>query len=105
MALDSSYRGSDASPRSASAVNGFLGGSIATVAVRLLVVSFVVGLFLTMFGFDPEDIYLRFVALVRHIVDFGLTDLHRFGRILLTGAMLVVPIWLILRLMDTRRTR
>ena len=76
-----------------------------TVAVRLLVVSFVVGLFLTMFGFDPEDIYFRFVAVVRHIVDFGLTDLRHFGRILLTGAMVVVPIWFVLRLMDMRRAR
>ena len=86
-------------------MNGFLGGSVAAVAVRLLVVSFVVGLFLTMFGFDPEDIYVRFVSIVRHVIDFGLTDLRQFGRILLTGAMVVVPIWLILRLMDTRRAR
>jgi hypothetical protein len=86
-------------------MNGFLGGSVATVAVRLLVVSFVVGLFLTMFGFDPEDIYFRFVAAIRHIVEFGWTDLRHFGRILLTGAMLVVPIWFVLRLMDIRRAR
>ena len=86
-------------------MNGFLGGSIATVVVRLLVVSFVVGLFLTMFGFDPEDIYFRFVAAVRHIVEFGWTDLRHIGRILLTGAMLVVPIWFVLRLMDMRRAR
>ena len=84
---------------------GFLGGSVATVAVRLLVVSFIVGLFLTMFGFDPEDLYLRFAAVVRHVVEYGLTDLHQFGRILLTGVMVVVPIWLILRLMDMRRAR
>jgi hypothetical protein len=86
-------------------MNAFFGGSVATGAVRLLVVSFVVGLFLTMFGFDPEDIYLRFLAAVRHIIDFGLTDLRYFGRILLTGAMLVVPVWFILRLMDMRRAR
>jgi len=86
-------------------MNGFLGGSIATVVVRLLVVSFVVGLFLTMFGFDPEDIYIRFIAAVRHIVEFGWTDLRHFGRIVLTGAMLVVPIWFVLRLMDMRRAR
>jgi hypothetical protein len=86
-------------------MNAFLGGSLPTVAVRLLVVSFVVGLLLAMFGFDPETIYVRFVELVRHIVEFGLTDLRQFGRILLTGAMVVVPIWFILRLMDTRRAR
>jgi hypothetical protein len=103
LAMDSSFRGNEAGR--SRALNGFLGGSVATVAVRLLVVSFVVGLFLTMFGFDPEDIYLRFVAVVRHVVDFGLTDLRHFGRIMLTGAMLVVPIWLVLRLFDTRRGR
>ena len=86
-------------------MNAFLGGSLPTVAVRLLVVSFVVGMLLAMFGFDPETIYGRFIELARHIVDFGLTDLRQFGRILLTGAMVVVPIWFILRLMDTRRAR
>jgi hypothetical protein len=99
------FRGNDEATRSRGAMNGFLGGSVATVAVRLLVVSFVVGLFLTLFGFDPEDLYIRFVDLVRHVFVFGLDDFRRIGRILLTGAMLVVPIWLILRLMDIRRAR
>lgn len=86
-------------------MNAFLGGSLPAVAVRLLVVSFVVGMLLAMFGFDPETIYVRFVELARHILDFGLTDLRQFGRILLTGAMVVVPIWFVLRLMDSRRAR
>ena len=86
-------------------MTGFLGGSAPAVAVRLLVVSFVVGLLLAMFGFDPESIYLRFAEVVRHVIEFGLTDLRHFGRILLTGAMVVVPIWFILRLMDMRRAR
>ncbi len=86
-------------------MNGFLGGSLPTVAVRLLVVSFVVGLLLAMFGFDPETIYERFVDALHHILAFGLTDLREFGRIVLTGAMIVVPIWFILRLMDMRRAR
>ena len=86
-------------------MNAFLGGTPATVAVRLLVVSFVVGLFLAMFGFDPETIYQRLAQIVRHLLDFGLSDLRQFGRILLTGAMVVVPVWLILRLMDSRRAR
>jgi Family of unknown function (DUF6460) len=86
-------------------MNSFLGGSLATVAVRLLVVSFVVGLLLVMFGFEPESLYERFVQLIRHVVEFGLTDLRHFGRILLTGAMVVVPIWFVLRLMEMRRAR
>ena len=86
-------------------MSGFLGGSLPAVAVRLLVVSFVVGLLLAMFGFDPESIYQRLAEVIRHVIEFGLTDLRHFGRILLTGAMVVVPIWFILRLMDMRRAR
>ena len=86
-------------------MNGFLGGSLPAVAVRLLVVSFVVGLFLVMFGFEPETIYLRAVEMVRSLFVFGLDDLKHIGRILLTGAMVVVPVWLLLRLMDMRRAR
>ena len=86
-------------------MNGFLGGSLPAITVRLLVVSFVVGLLLAMFGFDPESIYQRLAELIQHVIEFGLTDLRHFGRILLTGAMVVVPIWFILRLMDMRRAR
>lgn len=86
-------------------MNGFLGGSLPAVAVRLLVVSFVVGLLLAMFGFEPETIYERFVVFVRHFLLFGIEDLRHFGRILLTGAMIVIPVWFVLRLLDMRRAR
>jgi len=86
-------------------MSGFLGGSVASVLVRLLVVSFIVGMLLTMFGFDPETLYYRFDAMVRHLIAYGLEDFAHVGRILLTGAMVVIPIWFILRLMDARRVR
>ena len=86
-------------------VTGFIGGSPASVLLRLLVVSFVVGLILAVFGFDPETIYESFERGVRRLIDFGLTDFRQFGRILLTGAMVVLPIWFVLRLLDGRRAR
>ena len=86
-------------------LTGFIGGSPASVLVRLLVVSFVVGLILAMFGFDPETVYESFERGVRHLIEFGLTDFREFGRILLTGAMVVLPIWFVLRLLGARRAR
>ena len=86
-------------------MNSFLGGSVASVAVRLLVVSFIVGMLLTMVGFDPETLYFRLEAMVRHLIAYGLEDIGHVGRILLTGAMIVIPVWFILRLMDARRAR
>jgi len=44
-------------------------------------------------------------AVLRHLIAYGLEDIGHVGRILLTGAMIVLPVWLILRLMDARRAR
>jgi hypothetical protein len=85
------------------AVGRFLGGSPAMVALRLIVVSFVVGIVLETFGFDPATLLAEAVRTVRQIVELGFSDIHEVGRILLTGAMVVVPVWIVLRLLDSRR--
>ena len=83
----------------------FLGGSPMAVALRLIVVSFVVGFLLETFGFDPATLFDEAVRAARHVVEYGLSDVRQIGRILLTGAMVVVPVWLILRLLDAGRMR
>ena len=83
----------------------FLGGSPVAVLLRLIVASFVVGLLLEFFGFDPVSLFDEAVRAVRRIIEYGLTDVRQIGRILLTGAMVVVPVWLVLRLLDAGRTR
>ena len=75
------------------------------MALRLFVVSFIVGIFLVMFGFEPADIVDSFVRLVRRLVEFGFTDMRQIGRILATGALVVLPVWIVLRLLDSRRPR
>jgi hypothetical protein len=86
-------------------VTRFLGGSPAMVAVRLIVVSFVVGIVLETFGFDPASVLSEAVRAVREVIELGFSDLHQVGRILLTGAMVVVPVWLVLRLVDSTGKR
>ena len=86
-------------------VGRFAGGSPAIVAVRLIVVSFVVGIVLETFGFDPTSLFGDAVRAMRRVVELGFTDIRQVGRILLTGAMVVVPVWLVLRLLDAGRMR
>ena len=88
-----------------SALARFLGGSPVSVAVRLIVVSFIVGLLMVMWGIEPGDIVDGVVQAFRRLTDFVLTDFRRFGRYLLTGAIVVLPIWLLLRLLEARRSR
>ncbi len=83
----------------------FVGGSPLSVLLRLIVVSFVVGLLLESFGLDPVSLIDEALRAARRIVEFGLTDVRQIGRILVTGAMVVVPVWLVLRLLDAGRTR
>ncbi|MGD0763982.1 MAG: DUF6460 domain-containing protein [Roseiarcus sp.] len=90
---------------SSPALTNFLGGSPAAVALRLIVVSFIVGVFLVMFGFEPADIVDSVVRLAHRLLEFGLADVGRFGRILATGALVVLPVWIVLRLIDWRRAR
>lgn len=86
-------------------VSGFIGGSPGSVALRLIVVSFVVGAVLAMLGFEPWDIIASAQRLMRRLVDYGLNDFHSVWRMLLTGAIVVVPVWFVLRLLDARRSR
>jgi hypothetical protein len=45
------------------------------------------------FGFDPASLLGEAVRAVRRTIEFGFTDVRHVGRILLTGAMAVVPDW------------
>jgi Family of unknown function (DUF6460) len=86
-------------------LTNFLGGSPGLVALRLLVVSFIVGMILVTFGFEPADIIDSFVHMAHRVVDMGMSDIRQVGRVLATGALVVLPIWLLLRLLDSRRAR
>jgi hypothetical protein len=85
------------------AVARFVGGSPAMVALRLIVVSFVVGIVLETFGLDPAILFADVLRGAREIVELGFSDIHKVGRILMTGAIVVVPVWLVLRLLDSSR--
>ena len=87
------------------AFSRFVGGSPGMVVLRLIAVSFVVGIVLDSFGLDPASLFDEVVGALRRIVEFGVGDVGRIGRVLATGAMVVVPVWLVLRLLDAGRTR
>jgi hypothetical protein len=46
-------------------------------------------------------LFSEVVPAAKHLVELGFTDVRQLGRILLPGAMVVVPLWLALRLLDS----
>ncbi|MEZ5788307.1 MAG: DUF6460 domain-containing protein [Xanthobacteraceae bacterium] len=84
------------SPRSE--LNRFLGGSPLAVAVRLILLSVVVGVVLSAIGFDPYNVIESIQSLIRFVWNMGFDAVDWLWRYFLLGAAVVVPIWLIVRL-------
>ncbi|MCD7108553.1 DUF6460 domain-containing protein [Rhizobium sp. DKSPLA3] len=87
----------------ADGVNRFLGDTPGRVIVKLLVLSLVVGFLMTVFGWTPYGIF-------RGIRDFfvdlwytGFAALGDVGEYLLIGAAVVIPVFIVLRLLSFRR--
>ncbi|HJE24092.1 MAG TPA: DUF6460 domain-containing protein [Methylorubrum populi] len=91
--------------RRRSALNRFLGGSPAAVLVKLLFLSVLVGAVMAMLGLTPGLLFWRLYDLTRSLIDLGLETFHDFGRWILAGAAVVVPIWFIARLLTVSRER
>ena len=85
-----------------SAIERFFGGSPGGVIVRLLLLSLVVGFLMSVFGFDVRDVVQGAINLVRETLRDGFGIFRNLGFYILTGAALVVPIWLLIRLTKGR---
>ena len=79
-------------------VNRFFGGAPLSVAVRIILLSVLVGVILSAIGLDPRDIWFSIERLIRSIWDMGWDALVWVWRYFLLGAVIVIPIWLVVRL-------
>jgi len=83
------------------AVTRFFGGSPLWVLVRLALLSVLVGVVLAAFGLDPWDIVRSVQNLFWRIWSMGFDAIDAIWRYFLLGAVLVIPIWLIARLVKS----
>jgi hypothetical protein len=79
-------------------VNRFFGGPPWSVLVRLVLLSILVGVVLSAIGLDPMNIMRSVEKLIREIWNMGFDAVRWIWRYFLLGAVLVVPIWLLVRL-------
>ena len=80
------------------ALTRFLGDSPLRVLLKLIVVSFLVGLVMSAFGWTPWDVLDGIRLFFARIWTMGFATLDRFLGYMLLGAASVVPIFVILRL-------
>jgi Ca2+-dependent lipid-binding protein len=81
----------------------FLGGSPVAVVVKLVLLSLVVGFLLTYFGLTAWDLFEWVQTSIARLWRQGWRALGDVGQWLVAGAIIVVPLWLLSRVLSRRR--
>ena len=82
----------------ANGMSRLLGGPPLAVVIRLLLLCLLVGIILSALGFSPTNIVDRLLGMIESIWSLGWDAIRGLGTYLLLGAVVVIPIWLIVRL-------
>ncbi len=92
-------------PASNDTVTRVFGGSPLAVLGRLILISILVGVVLNALGLDPFDIVQSIERLIRSIWNMGFDAFRWLWRYFLLGAVIVIPIWLIMRIFNAPKGR
>ena len=82
----------------------FLGGSPLSVLVKLIFLSLLVGAFLAFLDVTPFELGNRIMRLLRSMFGLSFDAIRDIGRWIMYGAMIVVPVWLMVRLFKAGRS-
>ncbi len=81
-------------------VNRFLGGPPLAVLARLILLSILVGVILSVIGIDPTNVLQSIQNLIQALWERGFDALRWLWGYFLLGAVLVLPIWVLVRLIN-----
>jgi len=91
------------SQKSEEFIHRFFGGPPLAVIGRLVLLSILVGVILAAVGLDPWNILESVQRLIQHIWNMGFDAVRWLWRYFLLGAVIVVPIWFLVRLSKAPR--
>src|SRR5262245_49166787 len=83
------------------AVTRFFGGPPGMVLLRLVVLSIVIGVVFAALGLDPRNLVGAFRHLLESLVANSADLIERIVRYFLLGAVIVFPVWLVIRLLKS----
>jgi hypothetical protein len=86
-------------------VHRFFGGPPLAVIGRLILLSILVGVLLTAIGLEPWNIIESVRRLAQQIWNMGFDAVRWIWQYFLLGAVIVLPIWLLVRLAKAPRGR
>jgi hypothetical protein len=91
------------SRRSPDHVHRFFGGPPLSVISRLILMSILVGVVLAAIGLDPWNIIDSVRRLILHIWNMGFDTVRWLWQYFLLGAVIVLPLWFLVRLAKAPR--
>jgi hypothetical protein len=70
---------------------------------RLILLSILIGVVLSALGLDPFDIVHSIERLIRSLWNLGFDAFRWLWRYFLLGAVIVIPVWILMRLFNAPR--
>jgi hypothetical protein len=98
-------QGAPRPPHQDTPLTRFLGGSPGSVFLRLFFVSLIVGALFMWLDIRPVDIFRGIADLFHRLSRLGFDAIREIVDYVLVGAAIVVPVWLVLRLLNMRGDR
>ena len=88
----------------ADGLNRLLGDTPGRTIIKLVVISVVVGFVMNMLGISPMGLVDFVIDGIRDLWRSGFRALGRIGDYLIVGAMIVVPLFVLLRILNWRKS-
>lgn len=85
-------------------LNRLLGDTPGRTIVKLLIISVVVGFVMNMMGWTPWDLVDFVTGSLRRLWRSGFAALGEVGNCLVVGAMIVIPLFVLLRILNWRKS-
>lgn len=83
----------------------FSGTGWAGIALRLAVISLIVGVVLSALGINANNLFYSLNVIARRIYDLGFGSIEWILQYMIVGAMVVVPVWIVAWILGAFRTR
>ena len=83
--------------------NQFLGDTVGRTIIKLLVISILVGMVMSVFDIAPFDVLYGIRDFFIRLYDLGFEAVYRIAKYFLWGALVVIPIFFVLRILRMGR--
>ncbi len=87
----------------ANGIDRFLGDSLGRTIIKLAIISFVVGIILSALGVTPFEVWQSIRDFFIKLYNLGFDAIWSIGRYFFWGAAVVVPIFIVIRLLKMGR--